>query len=170
MKTIILPGYSPRNKEWAEEIKSDLGPEIEVAIHEWEHWQKDKVSSLSISREKDKILKNIGDEKVNIIAKSVGIKVLMHLLPNIKYQIKKVIICGIPLNLQSEKPKVLLRKGINLLSPSRVVVLQNEKDPMANYEVIEGFIHSIDRKIEVKKMPRSDHHYPYFDEFKDLLT
>ena len=28
MKTIILPGYSPRNKEWAEEIKKDLKTEL----------------------------------------------------------------------------------------------------------------------------------------------
>lgn len=169
MKTIILPGYSPMNKQWAEEIQKDLASDINIVIHEWEHW-KSSSTSLSIRKEMQRILKKIGGEKVNIIAKSVGTRVLMHLIPEIKNQLNKVILCGIPTKFEREEPQKLYGKGLSLLSPSQLIVFQNKKDPLANYEVIEKFVHSINPKSKVKKMPRSDHHYPYSDEFKKYLT
>jgi len=39
MKVIILPGYSPHNKEWACEIKEKLEHDYEVIVHEWKHWE-----------------------------------------------------------------------------------------------------------------------------------
>ncbi|MBN1168826.1 hypothetical protein JXA63_02950 [Candidatus Woesebacteria bacterium] len=167
MKTIILPGYSPRNKDWAEEIIEDLAPEIEVVIHEWEHWSG---GSMSVSREKKRILDLIGDSKINVIAKSVGTRVLMNMLPEIHQQVNKVILCGIPTKFESEKPRELYNNGLSLLSPSQLIILQNENDPLANFEIIEKFVHSVNPKIVVKKMPRSDHHYPYSEDLKKFLT
>ena len=33
----VLPGYSPRNKEWAEEVKKHLEPTFKVHVHGWLH-------------------------------------------------------------------------------------------------------------------------------------
>ena len=54
MKTIILPGYSLRNKEWAYEVKDNLDLEHEVIVHEWEHWPS---TSSGSSRQKSFSLK-----------------------------------------------------------------------------------------------------------------
>ena len=74
MKTIILPGYSPHNKEWAEDMKKQMELGHDVIVHNWRHWTK---GSFSLKREIEKIKEEIGDEKVNILAKSVGTRVSM---------------------------------------------------------------------------------------------
>lgn len=167
MLTIILPGYSAKNKDWAEEVKEKLDLDHKVVIHEWKHWSG---GSFSLSKERLHILENIGITRVNIIAKSVGTRVLMHLIPDILQQLNKVILCGIPTKFESETPRKLYSKGLTLLSPSQVTVFQNEKDPLANYSVVEKFIHEVNPKIKVNNMPRSDHHYPYFEEFQNILS
>lgn len=177
MITIILPGYSKENREWAEEVKEKINLDHDIVIHKWQHWptarrasgSESQTTSFSVAREKKRILDKVGDRKINIIAKSVGTRVLMHLLPKIHGRIGKVILCGIPTKFESDKTKNLYKKGLTLLSSAQVVVFQNVSDPLANYSVIEKFIHSVNPKIEVIKMPRSDHHYPYHDEFKSML-
>ena len=166
MKTIILPGYSAKNKNWTEEVDQKLDLDHKVIVYNWKHWIS---GSFSVKFEKDAILSEIGKEKINIIAKSIGTRVLMHLIPLATDQFEKVILCGIPTKFESETPKKLYKEGLSLLSPSQIVVFQNEKDPLANYSVIEKFIHSVNSKINVIKKPRSDHHYPYFEDFQDFL-
>jgi len=37
-ETIILPGFSPTNRQWAIEAKEEMGTEGGALIHEWKHW------------------------------------------------------------------------------------------------------------------------------------
>ncbi|TEU01706.1 hypothetical protein E3I18_02455, partial [Candidatus Woesebacteria bacterium] len=104
MKTIIFPGYSPRNKDWALDVQKQMDLDHEVLVHEWKHWIK---GSFSIRKELDEIIKKIGKEKINIIAKSVGARVVMKLIPEMKDQINKVILCGITTKFTSEVAKKL---------------------------------------------------------------
>ncbi len=166
MKTIILPGYSPRNKDWANEVKNDLELDHEVVVHNWKHWQK---GSFSMPREVKTIIKKLDDDKVNIIAKSVGTRVTMKLIPKIKGQIEKVILCGIPTKLTSETSRKDYTNGLSLLPPKKITCFQNTKDPFANYQIIKKFIHSVNKKIKVIEKPRSDHHYPYTKDFQKLI-
>lgn len=168
MKMIILPGYSPKNREWAYEVKDNLKVGHKVIVHEWPHW-KSLNSSLSVSRETEKILKKVGDDKVNFIAKSVGTRVLMHLTPLLQGRINKVILCGIPTEGVSETAIKIYSEGFGHLEPGQVVVFQNKKDPLANFVDIKKFIGSINPKIKVFEKPRSDHHYPYYEEFQNFL-
>ena len=117
MITIILPGYSVKNKEWAKEVKEKLSLGHNVLVHEWKHWES-LGTSLSISYEREKILGKIGKEKINVIAKSVGTRVLMNLVPDTHHQLKKIILCGIPTRFESETPRELYKKGLKL--PSRI--------------------------------------------------
>lgn len=173
MKTIILPGYSPRNRDWALEIKGGLDLGHEVIVHEWSHWDKVKSSSFSLRNELDSILKKVKDEKkINIIAKSVGTKVIMRLIckvPNFTEKIKKLILCGVPTKFASETPRKLYKEGLSPLSPAQVIVIQNTKDPLANFSVVNKFINSVNPKIKVIEKPRSDHHYPYTEDFQNFL-
>ena len=166
MKTIILPGYSLHNKDWALEIKKELELGHNVLVHEWRHWSS---GSFSLVKEIDAIIKKFGEEKINIIAKSVGTRVAMYLIAKIPNQINKVILCGIPTRGESETAKKTYASGLSLPSPSQVIVFQNTNDPFASFATIEKFIHSINPKIKVIEKPRSDHHYPYPEDFQKFL-
>jgi pimeloyl-ACP methyl ester carboxylesterase len=91
MKTIILPGYSPHNKEWADELKKEMHLDHEVIVHNWQHWKK---GSFTIKRELKNILDEIGEGKVNILAKSVGVRIAYELMSEIPDRINKVILAG----------------------------------------------------------------------------
>lgn len=163
MKTLILPGYSLKNSEWASDIADRLGGEAEV--HEWQHWAK---GSFSLPRELSTIHEEIGDEKVNILAKSVGTRVAMSLLIYIPDQIEKLVLCGIPTRGTSASAKENY-SPLSKINPEKVLVFQNTKDPLAGYKDIKRFVGSINSEIKVVEMPHSDHSYPYPDEFRKFF-
>ena len=167
MKTIVLPGYSPHNKEWAYEVKEKLNLGHEIEVHEWEHWS--GKGSLSLKNEIDSIQNKIGEGKTNFITKSVGTRALMHLLTKISKQINKVILCGIPTKLQNDSVKELYANGLNSLSPSQILIIQNKKDTLASSDIIKKFINSVNPRIKVLEKDRSDHNYPYFQDFQEFL-
>lgn len=173
METIILPGYSLRNKEWAESIgerlklktNNTLRDKSETIIHHWKHWTE---GSMSVKYEVEKILEEAGADDLNIIAKSVGTMIAMHLLAEIPKQIQKVILCGIPS--VGEERRSLFKKVLAGFPAKKIIVFQNEKDPLGSYEEVKKFMAKVNPKIKVIKMPRSDHHYPYPEEFRKFLS
>jgi len=172
MKTIILPGYSLHNKDWALEIKKSLSFRQSVLVHEWQHWKLG--GSLHPKHEISKILKEIAlrraqgkEDKVNVIAKSVGTMVCMHLLSEIPDQISKIILCGIPS--VSEERKNLFIASLSGFNLKDIIVFQNTQDPFACYEDVNKFIKDVNYKIKVIEKERSDHSYPYFADFKEFL-
>lgn len=167
MKTVILPGYSPHNKDWAEYTKSKLHLGHEIIVHNWLHWTK---GSFSLPREVDSLLKKFGKEKINIVAKSVGTRVAMHIIAKNPNQMNKLILCGIPTKVESKVAKKIYTSGLSLLSPSQVIIFQNTNDPFASFSIIEKFIHLINPKIKVIEKTRSDHQYPYPEDFQEFLV
>ena len=180
MKTIILPGYSLHNKGWALEIKKSLSFRDSVLVHEWQHWQSG--GTLHPKHEIGKILKEIKRDKVNVIAKSVGTMVCMHLLSEIPEQINKIILCGIPS--VSEERKKLFTFSLSGFPERDVVVFQNTRDPLASFSEVKEFITAlrnadmssskdvmkdVNPKIKIIEKERSDHNYPYFEDFKEFL-
>lgn len=184
---IILPGYSLHNKDWAYEVKKNLGPDCEVLVHEWRHWPPARTSgsenlkvqrrasgsersgSFSLNYEISEIKKEIKTEKVNIIAKSVGVAVAMELIPKISSQIEKVILCGIA-SVDEKERKASLKNTLIVLPVGRILCIQNEYDKFVIYKDAEKFYHSVEPKIKVISKPRSDHNYPYFEDFKKFLS
>lgn len=165
MKTIILPGYSPRNKSWADEIKSKLNLGHKILVHDWEHWQGAK--SLSPKREIARILQEVGGDEVNIIAKSVGTYVCAKLIPELGSRLRKVILCGIPST--SEKRKEIYQKVFSNFSRKDLICFQNAGDPFVRHEEVKRFMAKINPKIDVVKKDRNDHNYPFPDEFNKFL-
>ena len=166
IKTIILPGFSIHNKDWALEIKKSLSFRQSVLVHGWQHWKLG--GALHPKHEIGKILKEIGRNKVNVIAKSVGTMVCMHLLAEIPDQINKIILCGIPS--VSEERKKLFISSLSNFSRQDIIVFQNTKDPFASFLEVKAFMKLIDPKIKVIEKERSDHNYPYFEDFKSFLN
>ena len=167
MKTIILPGFSLRNKEWALDIKEklDLGHEVEVVF--WRHWKKG--GPLAINYELKKIKELTGNDKVNVIAKSVGARVIVNLIPLIRDKLEKIVLCGIPFKGFGEETKKKFKEALSSFPADKIICFQNKKDPFGSCRLIEEFIHSINPKISVVEKPGSDHHYPYPEDFQDFL-
>jgi pimeloyl-ACP methyl ester carboxylesterase len=169
MKTIILPGFSPHNKEWAEDIKKDLKLSHDVLVHEWRHW-KNSLSlstSLSLSYELNKIREEVGEDEFNIIGKSVGARMAIRVITELREKVKKVIICGVA-SISPDSQKAYL-KALTTFPPDKIIVFQNTNDPFVPYLEVKIFIESINPKIKVIEKPRSDHHYPYPAEFQKFL-
>ena len=171
MKTIILPGYSPQNKEWAEDLKKDMKLGHEVVVHEWKHWPSASSGSprgsFSAPREVEAILEKAGEEKINLIGKSVGVRIAMRLLSEIKERVNKIILCGIAS--VSEDSKKAYQKALTDFPSEKIIVFQNTKDPFVPYSEVKKFINSINHKIKVVEKPGSEHHYPYPDDFQKFL-
>lgn len=164
MKTIVLPGYSVHNKEWAEEVARNLGSKAQV--HYWRHWTEG--GSLSLKYEVERIIEEIGKEKVDIIAKSVGTMISMEVLFKVPDFIQKIILCGIPT--VSRERLELFRKALRHFPVLNIIIFQNSKDPFASFEEVKNFMKSVNPKIKVIEKPRSDHNYPYVKDFKDFLS
>lgn len=162
IKTIILPGYSLHNKKWAYDVKENLEPEFTVVVYEWKHWKSPNLR-LNIRSEASSIIDEIGNLDVNIIAKSVGTKVLMSVVPKLVGRIKKVILCGIPID------PLGYAEGLKLIVPENLLVIQNSKDPFMPYGAVNIYIKIMDKNIKVIKKESSTHDYPYYEDFKSFL-
>jgi predicted alpha/beta hydrolase family esterase len=165
MLTIILAGYSAKNKDWAEEMVQKMNLK-DVKVHEWRHWSG---GSFNINYELGEIKKKIKEDRVNIIAKSVGVFVALSLIPDISSQINKVILCGIA-SVAKEDRKNLLENVVKSIPVDNILCIQNENDKFVKYKDAKAFYHSVDKSIKVISKPRSDHSYPYPGEFKKFLT
>ncbi|OGM30149.1 hypothetical protein A2630_02940 [Candidatus Woesebacteria bacterium RIFCSPHIGHO2_01_FULL_44_10] len=167
MITFILPGYSPSNRQWAEEVANKLQVTGEIRPIIWDHWD----DSNAVFKPEEKVQMLIGimaGGSANIIAKSIGTLVASLLISQIPKQITKVIYCGIPSG-NFKNYQEVYTKAMTFLPADKILVLQNQADPLGSFEVTQAAIQQTNPKITVKSMPASDHNYPYFDEFQKFI-
>lgn len=168
MLTLVLPGGSAKNKEWAQKTAQglDLGHIVRPVL--WEHWDnpdmpfdpKDKAGEL---------LEVAMDDSLNIVAKSIGTLVAVYILQDNPDRIKKLILCGIPLHDLSESDL----KNYEVLKnfpTEKIVCFQNADDPHASYIEVEKFLKEINPKIKIISKSRNDHDYPFYSEFQGFLN
>jgi len=168
MKTIILPGFSSHNKDWAYETKTRLDVESEIRVHEWIHWDTGDKRDFLVKPEAQRISKDINEE-TNIIAKSVGTLVCMFLLAGARKRINKIILCGVPtLDLSPEDKSRY--EVLSHMDGNHVICFQNDNDPHGKYSEVLKFIHGYNPDIPVKEKDGSDHEYPYFSEFGEFMS
>ena len=168
MITLILPGFSPHNRQWADDVAKHLRAKNKDALpHYWEHWSTGK--NYSLVKEIAAILEEIDNKKINIIAKSVGVMTALFLILKIPERTGKVILCGIA-SVAKEERKDLLREALGHVSVKNILCIQNEKDKFVPFADAETFYHSVDPKLKVISKPRSDHHYPFFEDFLEFLA
>ncbi|OGM28223.1 hypothetical protein A2801_04320 [Candidatus Woesebacteria bacterium RIFCSPHIGHO2_01_FULL_41_10] len=165
MKTIILPGFSSKNKEWAGEVKKHLKDSM---VYEWKHWKSGNSKDFSASDEAMMVMHWIAGNPVNIIAKSIGTIVTMYLLRD-KCPIEKLILCGMPLA-DLEESEIEIYKSLSEFDAKRVIVLQNKDDNHGSFKEVSKLLGQLNNKIKLIEKSRSDHEYPYFEEFVEFLT
>ncbi|KKT73934.1 MAG: hypothetical protein UW69_C0052G0007 [Microgenomates group bacterium GW2011_GWA2_44_7] len=168
METLILPGFSLKNKDWAEETKIKLSSYLPATVIYWDHWTTGFTESNWIEKEVKKIADTIGNMQVNILAKSIGTAISLQVIKQKPNSVNKLILCGIPtrdLNPGDQIYYVPLKS----FPPDQVLCLQNENDNHGSYAEAEKFIHSLNPDLKVISKPRSDHEYPYSDDFISFL-
>lgn len=168
METTILPGFSPKNQQWAEETRDELKSLGVVSTVYWEHWQTGKAEPDWINKEIEKLLVSLQGKQVNIIAKSVGTIVAMGILKKNPGLINKIILCGIPVRDFAEGDEKEYRVLQNF-PEDNILCIQNSYDNHGSYQEVEKLIHSINPNFKIVSKPRSDHEYPYTSEFLAFL-
>lgn len=166
MKTVILPGYSPRNKDWAVEVAEKLNLPQEIRPVFWDHWSNpDKY--LKPKEKSQDIIDIMQKDSANIIAKSVGTLVAAYTVEAIPQRINKVILCGIP-SVSAQRLEIF-QKAFNNFPAEKVIVFQNTKDPFVSYQEVKDFMGKVNTKIKVLEKPAKTHDYSYFEDFQTFL-
>lgn len=166
MKTLVLPGFSFKNLDWAEDVRDKVDGDVEVFY--WPHWETKQIQSNWKDMVVDEIVKRFEGQKINVIAKSVGTIVAMLLLKRNPNLFEKLILCGIPMSDFQESDKELF-ENLADFQTENLLIIQNDKDPLAAFTRVEEMIHAIKPEIKIISKPASTHDYPYFDEFKEFL-
>ena len=166
MITFILPGYSPRNKDWASEVAERINVGGEIRPVSWDHWS-DPEKRFNPDKKAQDVIDVLLDQDAAIIAKSAGTLVCALVVRQIPQRVKKVILCGIPT--VSEARLKVFKEAFAGFPPKNVFCIQNAKDPFASYDKVASFMRKVNGKIKVVKGDRNDHNYPYFDEFGEFL-
>ncbi|KKR10140.1 MAG: hypothetical protein A3D24_01565 [Candidatus Blackburnbacteria bacterium RIFCSPHIGHO2_02_FULL_39_13] len=173
MKTLIFPGFSLKNKDWAYEMKKAINHKLLAEVVEWEHWISGNTHFANwsewIEKEIPRVLRQIEDEQVNILAKSIGTLVAMNILKTKPNLINKLFICGIPLNDIEENDK-LLYKALKDFPQEKIICIQNENDNHGSFTEAKKFLDSINPNIKIISKPRDDHDYPYPEEFISFFS
>lgn len=168
MTTVILPGYSEHNKVWAEETAEKLqAGGVQTIVYSWKHW--DGKTEFNAQNEVIELIKLIGNEKVNIVAKSIGTYITVILISKIPDKLGKVIICGVPVNDLSESENNEYKALVNF-DQNNMLCFQNKDDKHGSFEKIQSFLKEINTKIEVIEKTGDTHEYPYFGEFRKFLV
>lgn len=168
MVTVILPGYSLHNKDWLEETAKTINVEGEIRSIYWDHWENPE-KKFDV-KEKARLISDIaGIRSTDIIAKSIGTLVAAYMILKSPDKIRKVVLCGIPLNDLSEEDKEVLKLALKSIPAKNIVCFQNDEDPHGSTDQLNGLLSGLDADIEIISKSRGDHEYPYIDEFKKFL-
>ncbi len=168
MVTFILPGGSVHNKEWAEASAKKLSPDLHPRPIFWQRWETGVKEDDWIQKEADRIIALMADQETSIVAKSIGTAVAMTVLAQKPAPVKKLILCGLPLN-DLEESDEKLYEALSYFPAQNLLVFQNEADPHGDLLAVKQLLEGINPEIKVISKPRRDHEYPYFSDFSDFL-
>ena len=166
MQTVILPGFSPENKEWADQVASKLSVDGQIRPILWDHWY-DTEEKFYPKEKATLIARHSRGDTVNIIAKSIGVLVAAHIIEQIPAQINKVIICGIPLNDLNVLERDVIKKSLEKIDSQKLICFQNDADPHGNFNEAKEFLGD---KINLVSKAGDTHDYPYYEEFNSFLA
>jgi pimeloyl-ACP methyl ester carboxylesterase len=166
MITFILPGYSPKNKVWADEAVQNLKLGGKVEPIYWSHWENES-KKFDDKQNANLIIRLAKEDRINLVAKSVGTLVATLIVKKIPERVNKIILCGIPT--VSDKRLKISREAFKDFPPENIIVFQNQNDPFATYVEVEDYMRKVNPKIKVISKERSDHHYPYYQEFQEFI-
>ncbi len=168
MRIVIVPGNSPHNKKWAENLKEFLGTKEDykdISVLKYLHWSSGE-EIMDVKKESlrlEDILSKNG--KYLIIAKSAGI------LVSLETMVKPVffLFLGLPLKWIDENGFKSDKLFSNLSTPS--LIIQNKKDPMAFKETVSSYIkkNKLNQYIKLLESPGDTHEYNNFELISSVI-
>jgi predicted alpha/beta hydrolase family esterase len=168
MVTVVIPGFSVKNKKWAEAAAKEIKLDHVVRPILWSHWE-DSEKKFDPEEKANDIIDVLLKDQVNIIAKSIGTLVAIFMIKKINTRIEKVILCGIPLNDIEEREKEEIRNALKAFPVEKIICFQNQDDPHGSYDQVKKFLSEISPDIKLVLKSGEDHEYPYYSEFQSFL-
>lgn len=164
-KLLILPGFSLKNKDWAEQTQKDLRGQFPTEVVYWQHWTTGEPEPDWLQKEADRIKEIANGQQTNILAKSIATAIAGILTPIAG----KIILCGIPINdfLPGTEELYLPFK---IFPAERVLCFQNYNDPHGSFAQAQQFLSTLNPAIKLIKKSRSDHEYLYSPDFLRFLS
>lgn len=165
MNTIIFPGFSIKNKAWADEMAIGLT----ATVINWAHWQAGDANADWINEEAQRVIDLIGNNQINLLAKSIGTAVAMAVVKHNPDLINKIILCGVPIydfNPGDES----YYEPLKTFPSDKILCIQNENDNHGSFDKAQIFLQGLNPSIKVLSKPRSDHEYPYLQDFINFFS
>lgn len=165
MKLVIAPGNSARHKEWAEKLRDYfLDTYDEVYVHYYRHWERNEPEA-DVEYEITALQEKVGDESVDVIAKSIGTVILSFAIHQGAIKPHISLLLGVPFKILSERNYDLP----NLLSNYNTIsVVQNSSDPMGSFADVREYFSDL-AHIKVYEHEGDTHDYLDFQQMKDIL-
>ena len=161
MKLILLPGLSPKNKEWIEAIEEGLSDLFDSTyIQYYGHWSSG--GGMDIDKEEEKLIENVKDDADYVIfAKSAGIGITLKAISEKRIKPKKCIFIGIPFPWRSEH---------KITNSIPILFIQQTHDPFQGFkELKESLEKSGLDNYEMREVEGNDHIYSDIGEIKKFV-
>lgn len=165
MKNIlVLGGYSKINESWIRGIKEVLNDNYNVYNFKYEHWGNNL--EMDFDNEIDKIYNVIKDNNIkNIIAKSIGIYLIVKLLDKYNIELDNIIFMGYPLRVLKEDNIELNKEIINIDIKYNLYFIQQEYDILCSFDELNSLFNDMD----IIKINGNDHSYSNYDDLKMII-
>ena len=166
MKNIlILGGYSKINLNWIENMNEIFSENYNTHIVKYDNWFNELDMNYDI--EIEKIYKLIKENNItNIIAKSIGIYLIVELLKKYPIKINNIIFIGYPLKVLQEKNIDITYDIVAINKKYTLFFIEQENDILCSYnELINLF-----KDINAIKVNGSDHSYSNYDDIKMITN
>ena len=69
-----------------------------------------------------------------------------------------------------EDRKGLVKTVLSKIPTENILCIQNENDKFVTFVEAKKFYQSVEPKLKVISKPRSDHHYPFLEDFQKFLA
>lgn len=167
MNLLILPGNSPRHREWLRDAQKALAPFFDnILTLEYRHWDfANKKTDVDYEAKAAKELVSGWKEYV-VLAKSIGTGIATTAHTQGKLKASSYVFLGLPLPLVKDD----LNFYPQLQALENVVIFQNSHDPFGSSNAVGQYIASGNANIEVIETPGSTHDYVDFVTYASYLT
>lgn len=170
-KLLVLPGNSPRNKDWGEGCVAAYGGWFDASeVLSYDHWRTgEKWIDIETELEKIKVLVATEPEtEWYISAKSIGTLLALLVIHRKVIAPHRCIFFGMPLDGASEN---LFKDSWEPLASLRVPTLafHNENDPTAGFEFTKQILGEHNPTVEFVVLPGDNHDYLDFVEYQERV-
>lgn len=169
---IVLPGNSPRNKEWGEGCAKHFAKHFAVVyVAEYEHWATG-VKWIDLAREEDRLRPYVAtlssDTEVYVFAKSIGSILAVNSIAHGAVAPNGCAFFGMPLD--HAVPEVWHGSAEPLTSlTGPTIIFHNDADPTTSYEYTRKTLSTYSPQVTFITTIDTTHDYLDFDQYQESL-